>query len=449
MTTPARQTLRDWSRRLTVDAIDPADPAETRYVALREAGRGAVDELQATIELAFDPTTQLISGPNGSGKTTELYRLRGDLRSHGYTVTMVNIQNYVNESSAVDVTEFLIALAIAAHDAYGIPPEVHKPSFTTRFVALLRRLKVDIEIAGVRAQASSDGASIEVPGASIGVSSLKSELKSSRPFVDELRTKLSYHVGELYSDVSEFLAELARAATEGTDSSGAVLIVDGLEKLQGTSTNDREVQESIERLFVAHASKLKFRSHHVVYTVPTYLMFTNPGALPYSSRVLPVPVPHVRPRGGATSPAALEAVGIVRAQLREVVARRVPVDVLFGDPDKLDRFVLASGGHLRDLFRLLNQLLNLILRRGLSLPIDDEAIDEAISNVAHDFASVTLEQAEFLMKVNDSGDGTVIPAEDEVGLMARLLQQHMLLSHLNGSDWYEVHPLAKQALGIA
>ena len=25
MTTPARQTLRDWSRRLTVDAIDPAD----------------------------------------------------------------------------------------------------------------------------------------------------------------------------------------------------------------------------------------------------------------------------------------------------------------------------------------------------------------------------------------------------------------------------------------
>lgn len=449
MTTPARQTLRDWSRRLTVDAIDPADPAETRYVPLREAGRGAVDELQATIELAFDATTQLISGPNGSGKTTELYRLRGDLRSQGYTVTMVNIQNYVNESSAVDVTEFLIALAIAAHDRYGLPDQVQRPSFTARFVALLRRLKVDIEIAGVRAQASADGASIEVPGATIGVSSLKSELKSSKPFVDELRAKLSYHVGELYEDVAGFLAELARAAIDGTDSSGAVLIVDGLEKLQGTSANDRAVQESIERLFVAHASKLKFRSHHVIYTVPTYLMFTNPGALPYSSRVLPVPVPHVRPRGAGTpSTAALDAVDAVREQLRQVVARRVPVDELFGSTERLDRFVLASGGHLRDLFRLLNQLLNLILRRGLSLPVDDEAIDEAIANVAHDFASVTLEQAEFLMKVNDSADGTVIPAADDVGLMARLLQQHMLLSHLNGSDWFEVHPLAKQALGI-
>ena len=32
-------------------------------------------------------------------------------------------------------------------------------------------------------------------------------------------------------------------------------------------------------------------------------------------------------------------------------------------------------------------------------------------------------------------------------LMARLLQQHLLLGHLNGSDWYEVHPLTKRTLG--
>jgi hypothetical protein len=32
--------------------------------------------------------------------------------------------------------------------------------------------------------------------------------------------------------------------------------------------------------------------------------------------------------------------------------------------------------------------------------------------------------------------------------MARLLQSHMLLGHLNGQDWYEVHPLARRALGL-
>ena len=53
-----------------------------------------------------------------------------------------------------------------------------------------------------------------------------------------------------------------------------------LEKLRGTSEDDLEVQDSVQRLFVNHASRLKFTSHHTVYTVPTYLQLTTPGALP-------------------------------------------------------------------------------------------------------------------------------------------------------------------------
>ena len=40
------------------------------------------------------------------------------------------------------------------------------------------------------------------------------------------------------------------------------------------------------------------------------------------------------------------------------------------------------------------------------------------------------------------------PAADQVQLMARLLVTHMLLGHLNGEDWYEVHPLTRRALGL-
>ena len=32
--------------------------------------------------------------------------------------------------------------------------------------------------------------------------------------------------------------------------------------------------------------------------------------------------------------------------------------------------------------------------------------------------------------------------------MARLLVTHMLLGHLNGEDWYEVHPLTRRSLGL-
>lgn len=443
MDAPSRQELREWSAALTLEPLDPFDPAEKRYVALQEAGRGAVDEMMATIELSIDTTTQLLSGPSGSGKTTELHRLRGNLDGVGYQVALVDITRYVSESSPVDVTEFLIALALGAHDVLGSPAEERQPDFTRRLTNLLSRLSIKLSVAGLTASLSSDSVQVGVPGASVGVD-LKQELKSSEPFVAELRRKLSYHIGSLYEEVAGFLEELLTVggAPPGL---GAVLIVDGLEKLRGTTENDLKVQESIEALFVNHAKKLMFGSHHLIYTVPTYLLFTSPGALPYDSRVLPVPVPHVRPRNPADESSASASL----RQLRDVVGRRIPVDRVFGErQDLLDRLIYASGGHLRDLFTLVKQLVNLTMRQSLSLPLAEEHVNEAITLVAHDFSSFTKEQADFLRQVAQ-GDGTVTPAASEVQLMARLLQSHMLLGHLDGSDWYEVHPLAKRALELA
>ncbi len=438
MTTPSRQQLRDWSAALTLGHLDPADPAETRYVALADAGRAAVDELLATIELAFDTTTQLLSGPSGSGKTTELYRLRGELRQAGYHAAIFDVGAYVNESSPIDVTEFLIALALGAHDVLGAPEADPRPGFADRLRRFMDRLKISLDVPGLSASVSRDGLEVEAMGASVGFD-LQRELKSSEAVVAELRGKLTYHIGRLYDEVAEFLTTLLPAGDPGL---GSVLIVDGLEKLRGTSENDLAVQESVQALFVAHADKLTFRSHHMIYTVPTYLQFTAPGALPFDSRVLPVPVPHVRPRRGQ----AEHTVATTLAELHDVVSRRLPVDQIFAGK-QLDTIIQASGGHLRDLFTLLRQVVNLMFRRSLTLPLADEHVGEAIGLVAHDFMKMTAEQKAFLLRVA-SGDGTVDPAESEVQLMARLLQSHLLLGHLNGQDWYEVHPLTRRALDL-
>jgi hypothetical protein len=438
MTTPSRQQLREWSAALTLGPLDPADPKETRYVELADAGRAAVDELLATIELALDTTTQLLSGPSGSGKTTELHRLRGELERRDFHAAIFDVGAYVNESSPIDVTEFLIALALGAHDVLGAPETDQGPGFVGRLRSLLNRLKISIDVPGLSASVSGDGVEFETMGTSVEVE-LQRELKSSESVVTELRSKLTYHIGRLYEEVAAFLSTLLPADDPGQ---GSVLIVDGLEKLRGTSENDVTVQESVQALFVAHASKLKFGSHHMIYTVPTYLQFTSPGALPFDSRVLPVPVPHVRPRPGQ----AADTVATTVAELREVVSRRLPTEEIFAGK-QLDKVIEACGGHLRDLFALLRQVVNLMLRRSLTLPLRDEHVEEAIGLMAHDFLTMTAEQEAFLRRVA-SGDGTVRPAESEVQLMARLLQSHMLLGHLNGQDWYEVHPLARRALGL-
>ncbi|MGH3719322.1 MAG: hypothetical protein ACRDRI_10900 [Pseudonocardiaceae bacterium] len=435
MTTPSRERLRDWSAALTLGPLDPGDP---RYVSLADAGRDVVGELMATIDLALDSTTQLLSGPSGSGKTTELRRLRGELERAGFHAAIFDIGAYVNESSPIDVTEFLIALALGAHDTLDAPEAEDGPGFVGKLRRLLDRLKITVEVPGLSASVSRDGLGIEAMGASVEVE-LKRELKSSESVVTELRRKLTYHIGQLYEEVADFLTTLLPTDDPGL---GSVLIVDGLEKLRGTSENDITVQESVQALFVAHAGKLKFSSHHMIYTVPTYLQLTSPGALPFDSRVVPVPVPHVRPRPGQ----AADTVATTLAELREVVSRRLPVDEIFAGK-QVDTIIEASGGHLRDLFTLLRQVVNLMLRRSLVPPLRDEHVEEAIALVAHDFLAMTAEQEAFLRGVA-AGNGTVRPAESEVQLMARLLQSHMLLGHLNGQDWYEVHPLARKALGL-
>jgi len=437
MSTPTRAELRAWTAALTLDALDPANPQEKRYVPLEDAGSAAVDEMMATIELAFDPTTQLLSGPSGSGKTTEFNRLRGDLDNAGFRTLMFDVTQYVNMSAPVYITEFLIALALGAHKSLGPTAEQDRPGFLPRLGRLLSRLKISFDIPGFRAAVSADGVEVDALGASVEMD-LQRELQTSQAFVTELRSKLRHNVGELYAEVAGFIKDLFIAEDPGL---GWVVIVDGLEKLRGVAGNDAVVQQSAEELFVGHATELKFRSHHMIYAVPTYLLFTAPGALPYDSRVLQVPVPHVVPREGE-DPAAVQQ---TLTDLRDAVSRRIPIDTVFDNDGQLDRVIRASGGHLRVLFTLLRQLVNLTLRRRLELPLDDKHIEEAIGFVAHDYAQLTAESQAFLQRVAQGG-GVVVPAADEVQLMARLIASQMLLGHMNGQDWYEVHPLTLRAL---
>ena len=442
MTEDLRTTLREWLASLTLEPIDPCRKGETRYVPLEESGRGAVDQIFATIDLHLDTTTQLLSGPNGSGKTTELLRLKGNLEANGFTVAIVDILQFVNRSAPIDVADCLIAVALGAGEQLPQPADA-RDGFGRRFLDFLSRAQITIDAAGVAASLSAEKIGVKAAGVGVEVA-LKRELKSSESFVRELRNKLAFHVGGLYDEVAGYFQQLAAASRAANpDTRGLVVIVDSLEKLRGTQDNDERVQASVEGLFVHHADKLRFRSHHTVYTVPTYLLFTAPGALPYDGRVRQVPIPHVRNRAGVVDEEAKRSVD----ELIDVVTKRIPWELLLGDRETLERVITASGGHLRDLFLILHEVITQVYGRRLNLPVTTGDVEEALDSMAHSFSNVTSEQASFLRRVNAAG-GVLDPNEGEVHLMARLMDTHMLLAHLNGRDWYEVHPLARRSLGL-
>lgn len=435
--TPSRDELRAWFAALQPGALDVSVPADqARYVALADAGRGAVDNLLVTIDLSSDTTTQLLAGPAGAGKTTELNRLRGHLGAHGYEAVVVDITRYLSEVSEVQITEFLVALAVGAHDRLVAPGDARRPGFVARLGELLRRLNLNLDIAGVRTKLSATGIEVGVPGSGVSLD-LARELKESQPFVDQLRARLSNYLPQLHDEVAAFL----RALLPENDCAGSVVMIDGLEKLSGTGGDDAAVQQSVEILFAGHAEHLRFASHHLIYTVPSILPFVRPGPLPYDGRSF-VPVPHVRSRGGDEA----EVAGTI-AQLRELVGRRVPVERVFGETALLDTVIQASGGHLRDVLYIVRELVKIVAKLSLPLPVSASHVTDAVNEVAREYAETTVEQAEFI-RVVATGDGECQPTDQQVPLMGQLLRSQMLLSHTNGSQWYEVHPLARRALGL-
>lgn len=109
--------------------------------------------------------------------------------------------------------------------------------------------------------------------------------------------------------------------------------------------------------------------------------------------------------------------------------------------------ILASGGHLRDLFRILQEVITSAHGRRADVPVDEKHVDDAITVVARDFSSITEENAACLRRV-DQEKGRVQPAAGEVDRLARLLDTHMLLAQLDGPAWFEVRPLARRTLGL-
>src|SRR5216684_771689 len=103
-------------QRLTDRALEPGD---LLYVPIYEQPgcEDPVRLLQDHIELSAGESFQLFSGFRGSGKTTELLRLKQRLEQAGCLVLYADALEYVNPSEPIDVSDFLIVLGGAFGDA--------------------------------------------------------------------------------------------------------------------------------------------------------------------------------------------------------------------------------------------------------------------------------------------------------------------------------------------
>lgn len=197
---------------------------------------------------------------------------------------------------------------------------------------------------------------------------------------------------------------------------------------------------SLRDLLMNHQA-IRLPRVHVVYTMPLYVKFQAPtvGAL-YDGGALHMvrPVPLQR-RDGTQVEESLTL-------LRRLVEARIGEDWrrLLGDEEHLRALLIASGGVIRDLLRL---LANLILKAD-QLPVAAAQVQQIIAQHLAELTPHRDEDKDLLVRVVTTKEVQLRSDNEiyETEALARLLASHAILGFRDGTEWYDAHPLLRNSL---
>ncbi|HYO58491.1 AAA family ATPase [Archangium sp.] len=433
MTPDEQSFLRRFFRAVTDRPIEFDGRDERHYVAIYAdpnfEEHDPVKLLMRSIQYSTGQSVQLLSGFRGSGKSTELRRLRSKLNGSGvYKVVLIDVEDYLSPSKPIGVSDFLMALAGGLGDAlleagYLMGDPAHE-GYWSRLVNFLTRTNIEL---------SSD--------LSVGASAnLKATLKSDPSFREKLQMRMGGHLGALTRDVRAYVGECVKKLKNlyGPDTE-MVLLVDSMEHIRGTSTDAVAVQDSIINLFVQHSDELRFDYLHVVYTVPPYLQVLQPnlGSLYQPGGLQMIPTLKVRLKN------SLEPFQPALDLLERLISERGDWMRLLGPESRgtLGALSLLSGGELRSFLRLFAE----IIRRADRLPVSRPLVDAAIQQCRAEFLPLADEDAVWLDQIASS-HGIALQSIAQVQKLARYVESQLVLNYRNGEDWYDIHPLVRDVV---
>lgn len=428
--------------RIKVD--EPIQPDDERYVQIyQNPETDPIERLKEHIELTEVESMQFFSGFRGSGKTTELYRLKSKLEADGYFVIYANALDYINPADELDITDLLIVLAGAFSDALDeeLGKDIKHESYWERIKHYLINTNLDVTEASIKSEVNTPAKDV-IGGLKAGVD-LKLALSTTPSFRQNLQKLLNNRIGELKRDVDNFIQEgIKLIRKKKGDDARIVFIFDSLEQIRGSLFNEQAVIESVERTFSQNFKLLELQYIHAVYSVPPWLKFVMP-----NSFTKPIVILHSIKQWRNDEKRTHIDGG--NDKFCQVVLKRFGkegFEEVFGEKtdkkkNKAEKLIAYCGGSLRDLLRLLNEA----ILPAQNFPVSDVEIERAIVNVKSTFLPVTIEDAHWLLKIAKTRSSALLNIEGKnIGRLTRFLDTHFVLYFRNGDDWYDIHPLIRE-----
>ncbi|NJN01327.1 MAG: AAA family ATPase [Leptolyngbyaceae cyanobacterium SL_1_1] len=409
-------------------ASNPSQPiADERYYVDCSSVRGGdiIRELERTI-VVLSPeqaTTQLFTGHIGSGKSTELFRLRSGLEAAGFHVVYFESDQDL-EMGNIDITNIMLVMArrIAA-SLEAVKIQLRPSYFQTLLGEISRILNMPIEVSDV--------------SFSMGIASITAKARESNELLSKLQNFLEPRTKSIIDAINQELIIPGTERLKQQGKKGLVVIVDNLDRIDSTRKVGDRTQPAY--IFVDRGDQLKRLACHVIYTIPLSLVFSNEqprllNRFGIGLKVLPM-VPVRDRQGNPFEPglALMRQVILARAFPDFTQAERLErTEELFQPAAALDRLCDISGGHMRTLLRLLAGCLQRhnppILQSTLETVIRDE----------RDFLARIVEEPEWALLFRAVQQLSVQGDEDYNALLRNLLVYEY---RDQIGQWFNANPL--------
>lgn len=412
-------------------------PDDTRNVKLDEKhhvrGLNWAQSLAKKISLASksgEKPVVYFTGLPGTGKTTELRRLQ-DILSHGKHANLLTV--YIDAERFIDLSNKLHTPDIIAPMIFRAEEEVLKAEGKAPETALqdgyLSRLwnwlnETDVELNKV---------SVDV-GLPTGKANLAVELRNNPNFRAKVNNIIEGHVSSFIANARQHLTLLEDRARQA-GKSGLFILFDQLEKLQGSTSNWKDVLESAETVFGQNASHLEMPVP-VLYTVPPALYFR------IGSEINFMPAVKIQHRDNQDNPMGFKA-------MRDIAYSRIPADhmqALLGPEhqDQVNSLIRWSGGYVRQFVYMLKEIVQAYDGR----PLNNSEILLIRNRLWDDYyMRIYTNEYEWLAKVHihkklqPNGHESVQTAE-------RLITKQTVLRFISETEWFGLHPATLNIPGI-
>ena len=431
------------SRTLVVE-----NPEDQKYYIDFSSVRGGkiIEELKDSITFFSpdEPTCALFTGHIGCGKSTELLRLKVELEDAGFHVVYFESSEDL-EMADVDIGDVLLAIARRISQSLDKIP-IGKPTELKNLLkGAAKVLKADVQ--GIKMKVPGVGdVGVNSQGETFSLAFGIGEITAKAKNDATLRQKLNQYLGpqktHLLEAINKELIEPAIASLKKHGKNGLVVIVDNLDRVNNRVKPWGRPQQ--EYLFVDQGECLTKLHCHVVYTMPLALKFSNDYGMltqrfPERPKVLPM-VP-VQLKDGSVC-----ETGISLLQ-QMVLARAFPdldrherlnkITEIFDNSETLNRLCYVSGGHVRDLLKLLNDW----IKKERQLPLRRETLERLIREYRND---ITLRISDYEWELLRQVQQRKWVSDNE-GYEALIRSRLVFEYHQGEETWFDINPILADA----